>query len=179
MTQPYLPDGANASEMVFDALGQKYEDVFGHDPGLHRMVQRLLAYLPADARILDYGSGTGKPVCHMVAESGRSIHGIDNSKTMIELSRKQVPKGTFERCNMLEYAPSPASFDGVTATLSLFELTRTQLTSMATKWFQWLRPGGYLLICTFGAEDCDGTRAEMYDADKECASGIPWTFMGH
>ena len=178
MAQSYLP-GATNGKIIFNNLSKEYEDVFGDDRGLHRNMERFLSYLPTDARVLDCGSGTGRPVCQMIAESGRSVHGIDLSPKMIELSRKQVPKATFELCNMLEYSPRLENFGGVTATLSLFELTRAELTSMAQKWFQWIQPGGYLLICTMGAEDCAGTRAEMYDADGECASGIDWTFMGY
>ena len=174
MAQP-APD----SEALYDDLGKRYEDFFGHNPGLHRVVRRFLEYLPPDACVLDCGSGTGKPVCHMVAETCRPIHGIDLSKSMIELSRKQVPQGTFELCDMLEYSPPPASFGGVTATFSLFELSRAEITALAGKWFHWIQPRGYLLICVIGAEDCESVRSEMYDADGECASGIDYTFMGH
>ena len=80
---------------------------------------------------------------------------------------------------MLKYSPSTASFGGVTATLSLFELSREELARMARKWFEWIEPGGYLLICVIGAEDCAGVRGEMYDPDGECASGIGFRFMGH
>ena len=114
----------------------------------------------------------------MLAETRRPVHGIDLAGNMVELSRKQVPKATFEQCNMLEYSPPSASFGGVTAILSLFELSRAQLTFLAEKWVQWIAPGGYLLMLVVGAEDCSKTRPEMYDADGFCAGGIDWTFMG-
>ncbi|KAG8531937.1 uncharacterized protein KY384_003573 [Bacidia gigantensis] len=179
MPQAYLPgEPFVSSESLFNALGKDYEDVFGHDAGLLRVVERFISYLSPDARVLDCGSGTGKPVAHMIASANRSVHGIDLSEAMIELSRKQVPTATFEQCNMLSYSPPPGSFGGATASLSLFELTRAQLTTMVANWARWLRPGGYLLIATMGAEDVEGTREEMYDEDGECASGIPFTFMG-
>ena len=178
MTQPYLPGApSTGSEDLFNDLGKSYEDVFSHDVGLHRAVTRFLDYLRPDARVLDCGSGTGKPVSQMIANTGRSVHGIDLSHKMVDLSRKQVPQGTFELCNMLEYSPPAASFGGITATLSLFELSRAELTAMAGKWFRWIQPGGFLLICVIGAEDCEAVRSEMYDADGECASGIEFTFM--
>ena len=49
---------------------------------------------------------------------------------------------------------------------------------MAMKFFRWIRPGGFLLIGVFGAEDVE-TKPEQYDADKECASGVENTFMAH
>ena len=165
------------SDDFFNQVGIKYEEAFGHDAGLQKIIQKFLGLLPAESRILDCGCGTGKPVANMIVQSGRSVHGIDLSQTMVELSRKQVPNGSFERVDMLHYAPAD-SFNGVAAMLSLFELTREELTSMAYKWFQWLQPNGLLLIGVVGAEDCETTPG-MYDVDGQCARGIEFTFMNH
>lgn len=156
----------------------KYEAAFGHDPALSNMIQKYLHEFPSSASVLDCGSGTGKPVAAAIAESGRHVHGIDMSAGMVSLSRKAVPKGSFEVANMLEYVPT-VSYDGVVASLSIFELTRQELESMAHKWFQWLKPGGLLLIVTFPAEVCGQVKAGNYDADGECASKVEWRFMGN
>lgn len=161
---------------LFNQKGLEYEAAFGHDAGLHRNIHHFLSLLPANAHVLDCGCGTGKPVSHMIAASGRLVHGIDLSPTMVELSRQQVPQGTFEQANMLAYAPS-GRFDGVVASLSLFELSRDELTTMAHKWFEWLRPNGLLMILVIGADDVE-TSPEMWDADGQCIQRIAWTFMG-
>ena len=122
----------NFREQFWTDLGMKYEAAFGHDPGLHNVVQEYLNKLPASALILDCGCGTGKPVAKAVAESGRQVHGIDMAAGMVSLSRKAVPSGTFEVANMLDYAPS-MSHDGAIASLSIFELTRQEVTTMAHK----------------------------------------------
>ena len=167
-----------SSEEFYNDAGKQYEDAFGHDPGLLRIDGKFLDLLPPDARVLDCGCGTGKPTAHMIVESGRAVYGIDQSKTMVALSKAQVPEGSFETVNMVDYAPASADFGGIVAMLSLFELSRDEITAMARKWFTWLRPGGYLLIGVFGAEDC-ATSAAMYDADGQCASGIDFVFMNH
>ena len=172
------PSKPTPHEEFFDQLGLQYEEAFGHDAGLHKIVQRFLTLLPPNAHVLDCGCGTGKPVSHMIASTGHLVHGIDRSQTMVELSRKQVPTGTFEKVDMLHYAPSEDKlFSGIVATFSLFVLTREEITIMASKWFQWLQPNGFLLIGVLGAEDVGTTRPEMYDADGECARGIEETFM--
>ncbi len=165
------------SEDFYNKVGIQYEAAFGHDAGLHKIVLKFLQLLPGDARVLDCGCGTGKPVAEMIAESGRVVTGVDLSQTMVELSSKQVPTGSFTKVNMLYYTPADP-LNGVIAMLSLFELNRQEISLMARKWFQWLRPGGYLLIGVFGAEDCEPT-PEMYDSDGLCATGIPFTFMNH
>ena len=166
-----------SSEEFYNDAGKQYEDAFGHDPGLLRIDRKFLDLLLPDARVLDCGSGTGKPTAHMIAESGRAVYGIDQSKTMVELSKEQVPDGSFETVNMVDYTPA-TDFGGIVAMLSLFELSREEITSMACKWFKWLQPGGYLLIGVFGAEDCT-TSPAMYDSDGQCASGIDFVFMNH
>ena len=175
-SQPSQP--MNSDEQFWSDLGMKYEAAFGHDTGLHNVIQKYLNKLPTSARILDCGSGTGKPVAAAIAESGRHVHGIDMSSGMVSLSRKAVPSGSFEVANMLEYAPT-VSYDGVVASLSIFELTRQELTTMTLKWFQWLKPGGLLLITTIPAEVCSQVKAENYDADGECANKVEWKFMGN
>ena len=175
-SQPSQP--MNFDEQYWTDLGLKYEAVFAHDTGLLNVVQKYLSMLPTSALVLDCGSGTGKPVAKAIAESGRHVHGIDMSSGMVSLSRKAVPSGTFEVANMLDYTPT-VSYDGVVASLSIFELTREELTTMAHKWCQWLKPGGLLLINTFDAEDCEQAKAENYDADGKCANKVEWRFMGN
>ena len=162
----------------YNNVGIGYEHTFGHDAGLHAVLGDFLGRLPPDALVLDCGCGTGKPVSKAIVDSGRHVHGLDFSKTMVELSRKQVTPGIFETVNMLDYAPTKR-FDGIVAMLSLFDLSREEITSMAHKWSGWLLPGGFLLIGVFGAEDCPSAKPQMFDEDGKCARGIPFMFMGH
>lgn len=113
----------------------------------------------------------------MVTESGRYVHGIDFSQTMVDLRRKQVPEGSFETINMVDFMPS-THFDGIVAMLSLFEITRDEITSMAYKWAKWLHPGGSLLIGVFGGDNYE-IKPEMFDYDGKFANPIPFRFMKH
>lgn len=79
--------------------GKRYEEAFGHDASLHKIVR---LYSPSDASVLDCSCGTGRPVSCMVAEYGRQPRGIDFSPNMVELSKEQVPRGVI---SMLQYAP--------------------------------------------------------------------------
>ena len=59
---------ANNTGEFYNKLGMQYENLYGHDPGLHEIVRRFLDLLPVSgARVLDCGCGTGKPVAHMIA----------------------------------------------------------------------------------------------------------------
>ena len=114
----------------------------------------------------------------MVANSGHHIHGIDIAPGMVELSRKQVPQGTFKVIDMLKFYPH-FKYDGVIASLSILEFSREEVTEMARNWSQWLNPKGRLLIATFAAEDCSKqVISEMFDSDGQCARNVGWSFMG-
>ena len=76
---------------------------------------------------------------------------------------------------MPNYVPLD-DFDGIVASLSLFELSREEPGVMAGRWFQWLQPNGCLLIYVFGADDVK-TSPEMWYSDRLCARRIEWKFM--
>ena len=158
----------------FDELGMKYEEAFGHNPGLIEFIKLSLALLPEHASVLDVGCGTGKPTCGMIADSGRQIHGIDNSATMIALSRKQVPGGFFEEISMFDFQPK-APFDAVFATFSFFNLAN-ELGPLMKRINNWIVPNGYFFIGTMAVDDFE---AESTVIDKDpSAKYISAKFMG-
>ncbi|KAL9044166.1 MAG: hypothetical protein Q9214_002676 [Letrouitia sp. 1 TL-2023] len=163
------------SDELFNELGQDYEDAFAHNAGLLDIIQQLLELLPPQANVLDCGSGTGKPVAYTITDSGHRLHGIDVAQNMVDLARKKVPNATFEKAEMLEYKPVNL-LDAVIAMFSLFQLTRMDITSMAHKWYEWLQPGGLLLLGTIGAEDCN-LDLKVFDSDGKCATGVQTWFM--
>ncbi|ESZ95229.1 hypothetical protein SBOR_4389 [Sclerotinia borealis F-4128] len=170
----------NPAADFYDNLGIRYEKSFGHDEGLIAFVTESLELLPTgpDTAVLDIGSGTGIPTSSLVVNSGRKLHGIDFSPVMIELSKRQVPGGTFELANILEFSPeSQSQFQGAFATFSLFHFSREEMDVAARKLSQWIAPGGYIFIGTMVAEDFP-TESQMFDEDGECARGIEHTFMG-
>ena len=160
----------------YDSLGANYETAFGHDPGLHRFIDKVISFVPPQSRVLDVGSGTGTPVARTIASHGHHITGIDIAPSMIALSRAAVPSGTFEVANMLEYVPKEP-LNAVINSLSLFQLSRAEMEVMCAKWATWLIPGGVVCICTIPAESVNPGR-EMYDKDGLCARGLQFRFMG-
>ena len=165
-------NSVSADGAFYDKMGEDYQHAFTHDEVLQESVQQFLDLLPKTASILDCGSGTGKPVAELMANSGRTVYGIDQSPGMVALSKKQVPTGHFELQNMLTYDPS-VQFDGVVASLSMFEHSRGNVEAMTRNFSRWLRPGGHLLIATFPAEEARQATPETYDPDGQCAQKIP------
>jgi cyclopropane fatty-acyl-phospholipid synthase-like methyltransferase len=126
--------------------------------------------------VLDIGCGTGKPTSSMIAANGRNLHGIDLSPVMVELSRKNVPLGAFEVADMLHFNPKE-KFDAAFMNFSMFDVTRDQMSTVASKWREWISENGFLFIGTMVAEDFR-TKPEMFDADGMCVHGVAKQFMG-
>jgi SAM-dependent methyltransferase len=82
---------------AFDRAAPGYDDGFGRNPvGLifrHVFQQRLLGLFPPGVRLLDLGCGTGSDAL-VLAEAGRSVHGVDVSTRMIERARARAQAAT-------------------------------------------------------------------------------------
>ncbi|NEE06177.1 methyltransferase domain-containing protein, partial [Streptomyces sp. SID7499] len=90
-----LPDAAagrgRPAAAVFDALGAEYERAFAASAAHRESLERLLADLAPGSRVLDVGSGTGRPTAQTLAAAGHRVLGVDVSPVMTALAARQVP----------------------------------------------------------------------------------------
>ena len=162
----------------YDALSTSYRSAFSQNPGLHQIIQKILAELPPSSNVLDIGCGAGNAILTTMVNHGHQVTGIDLSQDMLELCEKQVPDGNFEQTNMLEWKPKDkAGVNAIFAMFSMFSLSRADMGTMASRIREWLSPNGIICIGTIAAEDLE-TTPEMFDATGQCTSGIGMKFMG-
>ncbi len=146
MADPRPP--ATAAQL-YDAIGETYEATFGQQqPGLTRALDRLVQALPPRARVLDLGSGTGRPVAATIAAAGHAVTGYDVSQRMVTFARTHVPGATFEVEDMRSLRFDRDSCDAVLTVFSLLQLSHADQLEMLTRISRWLAPGGYLLVAT-------------------------------
>lgn len=121
--------------------------------------------IPADARVLDVGCGTGIPIAKYLVERNYALVGIDLSLEMIAAARKNVPRAEFFRMNMIDLDLPTASFDGLVACYSLFHVPREQHRRIFELFRDVLKPSGCMLV-SIGSSDWEGTEeyygVEMY-----------------
>ncbi|WP_426402885.1 class I SAM-dependent methyltransferase [Streptomyces sp. R-07] len=151
-------EALSAAEL-FDGLGITYERAFGHLPAQLAAVDWLTERLSGKARVLDVGSGTGRPVAERLVRSGHDVTGIDVSRTMVELAREQVPGARFEQCGVHEFDAPRGSFDAVCGFFPLLMMTRAEASAALERMAGWLAPGGYLVTATVPA-DVEGVEIE-------------------
>ncbi|MET8558870.1 class I SAM-dependent methyltransferase [Streptomyces sp. NPDC004959] len=152
---------------AFDAIGRRYDEAFPHKEGQIAAGAWLAKELPAGARVLDVGSGTGLPTAKDLVDAGFDVTGVDLSPRMVELATTHVPGARFLRRDLASLrAEGPdglGRFDGITCFFTLLMLPRPEIPHALRSLRSLLRPGGLLAL-------------SMVEADLDDAT-IP--FLGH
>ncbi|MFD3329878.1 class I SAM-dependent methyltransferase [Streptomyces sp. NPDC058701] len=133
---------------VFDALSTRYEEAFGQDPAQLEALDWLAARLSHGARVLDVGSGTGRPTAERLAAAGCAVTGIDVSGAMVALASGRVPQARFEQADVRTYTPGEAGFDAVCSFFPLLMMDQPEVAAALERMASWVRPGGYLVLAT-------------------------------
>lgn len=143
---------------VFDALGADYERAFAASADHHASLDRLLAGLAPGSRVLDVGSGTGRPTAQALADAGHRVLGVDVSPVMTALAARQVPTGEFRCADIRETHLAQEEFDAVCVYFSLLQMSRGEQTTLLGRLARSLKPGGLLVAATVPV-DAEGVDA--------------------
>ncbi|MFC7844143.1 class I SAM-dependent methyltransferase [Streptomyces sp. NPDC001046] len=143
---------------VFDALGTAYEKAFAGAPAHRRSLEWLLGRLAPGSRVLDVGSGTGRPTAQTLASAGHEVLGIDVSPVMVELAARQVPAASFRCADIRDVPLADGSFDAVCVYFSLLQLSRAEQADVVRRLVRALTPSGHAVLATvpIDLEDVEG-----------------------
>ncbi|NEB41318.1 class I SAM-dependent methyltransferase [Streptomyces sp. SID14515] len=140
---------------VFDALGAEYEQAFASSAAHRASLERLLADLAPGSRVLDVGSGTGRPTAQTLTEAGHRVLGVDVSPVMCALAARQVPGAEFRCADIRDLPLDEAEFDAVCVYFSLLQLSRGEQGELLERLARSLRPGGLLAVATVPVDVAD------------------------
>lgn len=136
---------------TYTSIYSKYQDAFDRVPLQVRSTEWMISQLPSNARVLDVGCGTGKPVCEQLVNAGLDVTGFDITPKMIQIAKEQVPKGKFEVADGRSWVPPAGSepFDGVISCFAfLAAVTQDDIRNFFPRVYSWLRPGGVFVFGT-------------------------------
>ncbi|NBM15864.1 class I SAM-dependent methyltransferase [Streptomyces sp. GC420] len=145
-------DQASPAATVFDALGAEYEKAFAGSAAHRSSLDWLLGRLGPGSRVLDVGSGTGRPTADTLTGAGHEVLGIDVSPVMVELAARQVPDAAFRCADVREIPLAESSFDAVCVYFSLLQMSRDEQSALLRRLARALRPGGSLALATVPAD---------------------------
>ncbi|GGP93749.1 class I SAM-dependent methyltransferase [Streptomyces roseolilacinus] len=147
MNQEPQARGRSAAE-VFDEVGARYEEAFADVPGQLAALDWLVGSLPAGARVLDVGSGTGRPTAERLVRAGCEVTGIDVSAEMVRIARERVPGARFEQADVRTFEAPEGGYDAVCAFFPLLVMDQPEVARSLTRAASWVAPGGAFAMAT-------------------------------
>ncbi|MFG2960647.1 class I SAM-dependent methyltransferase [Streptomyces sp. NPDC048291] len=146
-----LTGGTSGREYAarFAAVARSGKDVHGE-------ARFCAALVPAGARVLDAGCGTGRVMIRL-AELGYDCVGVDLDASMLAVAREQAPELPWFQADLAEFEPRglgiAADFDLVVAAGNIFPLLAAGTeAAVVGRLAAVLRPGG-LLVAGFGLDE--------------------------
>ncbi len=153
----------------YNKIAEKYyqdRDLFKNKKEIENFIEQL----PDDAVVLDIGCGGGVPVLKLLVEKGYSTKGIDFSKGMLELARKNVPEAKLILGDIMKTDFESESLDGIISTYAIIHIHRSHHPVLYLKIYNWLKQGGVMLVST-AKDECD----EDYSTNDYYGAHMVWS----
>jgi tRNA (cmo5U34)-methyltransferase len=149
MNQPKAAAAANFfNQEMGDTYDRRNSALAPISDGLHFLLRLLLVTLPADARLLCVGVGTGAEILSLAKiYPGWSFVGIDPSDEMLAVGRHRLEQaGMLHRCELLQgYAQDAPhrEFDAAISLLVAHFIKREDRSVFYSAIYDRLKPGGH------------------------------------
>ena len=153
MTQPSTDFFNQELAERYDERNQKLARI---SDSLHFLIKLVLESVPARARILCVGAGTGAEILSLAtAFPGWSFVAVEPSLSMLNVCRERIRSaGLLERCEFVhgfaQDLPARADFDAVLAVLVAHFVRHDERLSFFKNLTDRLRVGGYLVNAEIG-----------------------------
>lgn len=142
---------------TYNKIADKFEIVT-----IEKERKKFISYLNAKDLILDLGCGIGDDVKFFVDNGFCSI-GIDNSKKMLDVAKRNAPDGIFKEMDMMDLKFQNDSIDAVWAKASLMHLPKSMLKSALSEVRRVLKNKGIFFLSLREGVGEKIERIERYD----------------
>jgi ubiquinone/menaquinone biosynthesis C-methylase UbiE len=129
----------------YDDNAKHYADVNSRIADLDQ-IEEFSKLIPKHGTVLDAGCAAGRD-CQLFVEKGFVVIGVDVSKGLLEIARRNVPEANFIYANFLNLPFEDEAFNGVWAHQSLLHLeTQDDVKVALGEFWRVLKPNGTLLV---------------------------------
>lgn len=124
----------------------------------------IINMLTENATILDVGTGIGLYPKYLTEKCNKNFNvlGIDTSKNMLEVAKKEAPKAKFQIMDMRNMALSNNSCDAILCLATLIHVDDEQALKIMESFDKLLKPNGVIIINAM--EHLSGPK-EIYDVE--------------
>ncbi len=149
-----IPDFFKVVEKSYDKMGETYHNFRDNDKFIQQL-ERFSALLPRSGKVLDAGSGVGRPTSEFLAKKGFDVIGVDISNKMVQLATANVPEARFYQRNILTLEFPDDSFDGIICVYTLWHIPRSDHAAIIQNFHRMLKEDGILVLNT-GTYESEG-----------------------
>lgn len=122
---------------------------------------KFLKLLPAGARILDFGCGSGRDTKFFL-ENGYSVEATDGSEELCRMASEYT--GVQVKCMLFQELGEKEKYDGIWACASILHVPMNELTGVLERMAAALKTGG-VIYTSFKYGDFEGERNGRYFTD--------------
>lgn len=131
----------------YDIVAEKYYKFFKPSESKEIIgLKKLIEKIPKDSLILDAGCGAGIPAAKFLVKEGYKVVGIDISKKMINLAKKNVPQGKFRIMGLYDLKFKDKTFDAVVSFFTILHLEKSKVPKVFREFNRILKDKKYLLF---------------------------------
>lgn len=137
---------------------------------MQNSIDKFVSLFNQGDSILDVGCGSGDKSAYMI-EKGLNVTGVDFSEKMIEIAKREVPKGEFHVMDINKLDDLNKEFDGIFARAVLLHIPKKEIPIILSKLKNCIKDHGYLYIAVkekrAGENDEEVVKENDYGSDIE------------